>query len=558
MAGVWLGRWFRPKLVEHAMILKPPPPDKGDAGLDAFRTDAKLYEDTLRRRTSRAFYRNDLARWQKLYATLSQKRAPGSLAAIHFFKLSQLCGQLLAEYGPEAPPKQRQAKSVVPVPLTYPDFPDDITHRIHFLEGPGIRRQRAVDLATYAPAVSRQTSARGRVLVSVGVRKEQVRLFERLVEAIGDLVMGDFSAAGFDIGYTMRPEGIPAGQSWTAAPLDPALPIARVWEDNNRSRGYGLQARLMGNQWRGVDGTGLPNDLPDLNVGPWDPDPHWQRVLDLTEADRLEEALELVEAVHGRDREALFDEVIYLRHLTKTPLQAQDIRVLARKHAEGSLISGRLLEEFEAFLDHLDAQFVLEPPILEEMTRLRPDFGSSMIPPLPPAADWAAYRSHMAQFSNPSGQRGRIFSRNIGVADTGASEFFASAMVAAEEAFRRERSIPEIGRGWVSEVALLDLVRTIWPAAVHQWRPPFLGMQSIDIYLPELDLAIEYQGQQHYEPIALFGGKEGFALTRARDEKKRTLLQRHGVRLLEWRYDVPIRRSELTSRLATMAIVVPE
>jgi hypothetical protein len=539
------------------MILKPPPPEKGDAGLEAFRADAKLYEDTLKNRTSRAFYRGDLTKWQKIYATLSGKRAPGSPAATHFAKISKLCGELLAEYGPEAPPKKRSAKSVVPVPLTYPDFRDDITHRIHFLEGQGIRRQRAVDLATYAPAVSRQTSARGRVLVSVGVHKDEIRLYERLVEAIGELVMADYSAAGFDIGYVMRPEGIPDGQFWTAVPL-PALPIARVWEDNNRSRGYGLQARLMGNQWRGIDGTGLPDDLPDMNAGPWDPDPHWQRVLDLTEADRLEEALELVEAIPGRDREALFDEVIYLRHLTKTPLQAQDIRVLARKHAEGSLISGRLLEEFETFLEHLDAQFALEPPVLEEMTRLRPDFGSSMIPPLPPAADWATYRSHMAQFSNPSGQRGRIFSRNIGVADTGASEFFASAIVAAEEAFRRERSIPEIGRGWVSEVALLDLVRTIWPSAVHQWRPPFLGLQSIDIHVPELGLAIEYQGQQHYEPIALFGGQEGFDLTCARDEKKRALLARHGIRLLEWRYDMPITRAELTSRLAGIAIVVPE
>jgi hypothetical protein len=540
------------------MILKPPRPEKGDVGLEAFRADAKLHEGTLKNRTLRTMYRGDLAKWQKLYATLSGKREPGSQAATHFAKLSKLCGELLAEYGPEAPAKKRPAKTVVPVPLSYPDFADDITHRIHFLEGPGIRRQRAVELATYAPAVSRQTSARGRVLVSVGVRKDQVRLYERLVEAIGDLAMGDYSAAGFDIGYVMRPEGIPQGQSWTATPLDPALPIARIWEDNNRSRGYGLQARLLGNQWRGADGTGLPADLPDVAAGPWDPDPYWQRVLDLTEADRLEEALELVEAITGRDREALFDEVIYLRFLTGSPLQAQDIRALARKHVEGSSIADRLLEEFEAFLVHLAAQFALEPPVLGEMTRLRPDFGSSMIPPLPPSADWATYRRHMAQFSNPSGQRGRIFSRNIGVADTGASEFFASAMVAAEEAFRRERSIPEIGRGWVSEVALLDLVRSIWPSAVHQWRPPFLGMQSIDIHVPELGLAIEYQGQQHYEPIALFGGQEGFDLTRARDERKRALLARHGVRLLEWRYDVPITRAELTSRLAGMAIALPD
>jgi hypothetical protein len=265
----------------------------------------------------------------------------------------------------------------------------------------------------------------------------------------------------------------------------------------------------------------------------------------------------LVEAIPGSERESLFDEVIYLRFLTKTLLEAQDIRVLARKHAKNSLISGRLLEEFEAFLDHLDAQFVLEPPVFEEMNRLRPDFGSLMLPPMPPASDWSACRRHIAQFVNPSGQRGRIFSWNIGVADTGASEFFASSMIAAEEAFRRERSIPEIGRGWVSEVALLDLVRSIWPSAVHQWRPVFLGMQSVDIYVPELGLAIEYQGQQHYEPIALFGGQEGFQLARSRDEKKRTILAHHGVPLLEWRYDIPITRAELVCQLAGLSISLP-
>lgn len=540
------------------MILKPPPPETGDVGLEEFRAAAKLYEDTLRNRTYREFYRKDLAKWQKLYGTLAGKRAPGSAAAKHFARLAALCGELLSEYGPEAPPKKRPSRAVAPISLTYPDFPEEITHRIHFLEGPGIRRQRAIELATYAPAVSRQTSPRGRVLISIGVRKDQVRLFERIVESIGDLAMGDYSAVGFDIGYVMRPDGIPQGQSWTSNPLDPKLPIARIWEDNGKARGYGVQARLLGDQWRGADGKGLPEDLPDLTAGPWDPDPHWQRVLELTEVDRLDEALALVEAIPGRDREPMFDEVIYLRFLTKTPLRAQDIRVLARKHVESSLIAGRLLDEFDAFLDHLDAQFALEPPVLEEMTRLRPDFGSSMIPPLPQAADWATYRRHMAQFSNPSGQRGRIFSRNIGVADTGASEFFASSMVAAEEAFRRERSIPEIGRGWVSEVALFDLVRSIWPSAVHQWRPAFLGMQSIDIHVPELGLAIEYQGQQHYEPIALFGGQEGFELTCARDAKKRLLLARHGTRLLEWRFDVPVTRAALVSQLAAMAIVLPD
>ena len=82
-------------------------------------------------------------------------------------------------------------------------------------------------------------------------------------------------------------------------------------------------------------------------------------------------------------------------------------------------------------------------------------------------------------------------------------------------------------------------------------------MQSVDIYVPEVGLAIEYQGQQHYEPIALFGGEEGFELTCLRDEKKRTLLARHGVPLLEWRYDIPITRDELVYRLAELSIDVP-
>jgi len=540
------------------MLLKPPPPVAGDTGLQEFRIAAKLHEESLRNKASRELYRKDLARWQRLYATLAGKREAGSSAALHFKKLSSLCGELLDEYGPEPPPKKRSPKKFVFVPLKYPDFADEFTHRIHFLEGPGLRRQRAIALAGYAPAVSRQTSGRGRVLISVGVRQDQVRLYERLVEAIGDLAMSDFSAAGFDIGHVLQPEGIPQGQSWHANPLDPSLPITRIWEDNERSSGYGLQARLLGNQWRGIDGTGLPNDLPDTTEGPWDPDPHWQRVLELTDADRFGEALELVEAIPGSERESLYDEVIYLRYLTSTPLKAQDIRVLARIHAERSLISGRLLEEFEAFLEHIDAQFVLEPPVLEEMNRLRPDYESSAIPPMPPASDWAACRAQIAQFINPSGQRGRIFSWNMGVADTGASEFFAGAMVAAEEAFRRERSIPEIGRGWVSEIALLDLVRSIWPSAVHQWRPAFLGMQSVDIYVPEIPLAIEYQGQQHYEPIALFGGEEGFELTCIRDEKKRALLAHHGVPLIEWRYDIPIIRAELVSQLASLRIAVPD
>lgn len=537
------------------MRLKPPPPEAGKSGLLAFREAVKLHEEAITNRWDRQFHRKELARWQKLYATLAGKRDPGSHAAEHFASLSKLCGELLAKYGQEPPPKKRAPETFTAAPLVYPNFPEEISHRLHFLEGPSLRRQRAIQLADHAAFVSRQISGTGRILLSVGVPQTEVMFFERLVEAIGDLLFGDLAKAGFDTSYVMRTEGIPQGKAWTANSLDPNSPIARIWADNGKARGYSWQARALGEEFMGRDGQGLPGDLPDIaNLSPWDPDPAWQRILDLTETDRLQEAMDLVEEIPGREREALFDEVLYLRFLTGTSVRAEDIRLVARKHVRSSLIAGRLLEEFETFLEYLDRAFEEEPAILEQLSSLRPEFGSGMMPPMPPASDWPALRRHLSGFTTPGGPRGRIFSINIDIGFGNVSDFFASYMIAAENAFRRDRSIPEIGRGWASEVALLDLVRKFWPSAVHQWRPAFLGLQSVDIHVPEINLAIEYHGQQHYEPVSLFGGEEGFRQTQARDERKKALLARQGVRLIEWPYNAPITEEELKMRLSEMGI----
>ena len=540
------------------MGMKPPSPEAGRSGLIAFREAVKLHEEAITNRWDREFHRKELARWQKLYATLSGKRDPGSHAAEHFASLSRLCGELLAEYGPEPPRKKRASQAITPTTLVYPKFPKEISHRLHFLEGSSLRRRRATQLADHAGFVSRQISGAGRILVSVGVPRTEVMLFERLVEAIGDLLFADLAKAGFDTGYVMRPESVPQGEAWTANFLDRNLPIARIWADNGKARGYSWQARALGGEFRGRDGQGLPDDLPDIaNSSPWDPDPTWQRILDLTETDRLQEAMDLVEEIPGQEREALFDEVLYLRFLTGTDVRAEDIRLVARKHVRSSLIVGRLLEEFGTFLEYLDSELEEEPPILEQHSRLRPEFGSEMIPPMPPAANWLALRRHLSGFTTPGGPRGRIFSVNIDIGFGNVSDFFASYMIAAENAFRRDRSIPEIGRGWASEVALLDLVRKFWPSAIHQWRPAFLGLQSVDIHVPEINLAIEYHGQQHYQAVALFGGEEGLRSTQARDEKKKVLLAAQGVRLLEWPYDVPITEEELKMRLNEMDVSLP-
>ncbi|MEG6507990.1 hypothetical protein V6C03_03310 [Methyloligella sp. 2.7D] len=497
---------------------------------------------------SREFYRARLSKWQKLYTTLAAKRKPGSSAAIHFASFSSLCRDLLDQYGPEPPPKKRAQKAFASVRLVYPMFPDSVTHRLHFLEGPGARRKRAIELAAYSAFLSRQTSGTGRVLVSVGTSQDDVRLFERLVETIGEGLFGDPAKSGFD-----------AERKSDQPPSNTATPLERVWRDNSRARGYSWQARALGDQFRSVDGEGLPEDLPDLESGgPWDPDSKWQQVLDLTETNRLFDAMDLVDAIPGGDREALLDEVIYLKFLTDREVRADDVRLIARKHAAASLISGRLLEEFDTFIGYLDQELQDDPPDLSKLTRYDPGYGQEMIPVQPPASDWQAYRAYQAQFTNSSAPRGRIFAVNIDVGFNNIERMLAGHMVLAEDAFRRDRSIPEIGAsGWVSELALLDLIRAVWPNAKHQWRPWFLGRQSIDIYVPEIDLAVEYQGQQHYEPVAMFGGEEGLKNVQLRDERKRLLLGANKVRLLEWRYDTIISREALVLKLAEMGILLP-
>lgn len=67
---------------------------------------------------------------------------------------------------------------------------------------------------------------------------------------------------------------------------------------------------------------------------------------------------------------------------------------------------------------------------------------------------------------------------------------------------------------------------------VQHGRPSWLGMQHFDIWFPHWNLAVEYHGQQHFEPVGFFGGEEGFVATVERDKRKVLLAKKNGVRLV--------------------------
>lgn len=54
----------------------------------------------------------------------------------------------------------------------------------------------------------------------------------------------------------------------------------------------------------------------------------------------------------------------------------------------------------------------------------------------------------------------------------------------------------------------------------------------LDFYLPKYNIAIECQGEQHYMPIAHFGGDEEFISTVNRDKSKKECCDKNGVKLL--------------------------
>ena len=90
---------------------------------------------------------------------------------------------------------------------------------------------------------------------------------------------------------------------------------------------------------------------------------------------------------------------------------------------------------------------------------------------------------------------------------------------------------------WKHELSLLHTVRQMFADTLYQYRPEWLGRQSLDLYIPSLKTAIEYQGIQHYYPVEFFGGDEALELRKELDRQKKQLCEENGVRLIEWPYD---------------------
>lgn len=65
----------------------------------------------------------------------------------------------------------------------------------------------------------------------------------------------------------------------------------------------------------------------------------------------------------------------------------------------------------------------------------------------------------------------------------------------------------------------------------RQKRFNWLGMKSIDIFIPKYNIDIEYQGRQHFKPLEYFGGEKSYIDTIRRDEEKYNLCKLNNIKL---------------------------
>lgn len=115
----------------------------------------------------------------------------------------------------------------------------------------------------------------------------------------------------------------------------------------------------------------------------------------------------------------------------------------------------------------------------------------------------------------------------------------------SENKLRENHNLPKIGEGWISETQLFYLVKEKFDGAIQHHSPYWLYPQHLDIFIPSRNIAIEYQGRQHFEPIDFFGGVEAFQENLKRDKRKKKKCQDNKVKLIEWHYETPINRENL-------------
>jgi len=121
----------------------------------------------------------------------------------------------------------------------------------------------------------------------------------------------------------------------------------------------------------------------------------------------------------------------------------------------------------------------------------------------------------------------------------------------AENQIKDLKGIARIGERWINETLLFNYINALFSQFTVQREasPSWLNRQRFDVFIPELNLAIEYQGKQHYVAVNLFGGEDGLEKTKQRDKEKFQLSKINGVDIVYFSYKDNLTEKLVNNRL---------
>jgi hypothetical protein len=91
---------------------------------------------------------------------------------------------------------------------------------------------------------------------------------------------------------------------------------------------------------------------------------------------------------------------------------------------------------------------------------------------------------------------------------------------------------------WKSEYELyLNIKNSLNTQVLFQYSPKWLNKQVFDIYIPKFNIAIEYQGIQHYQAVDFFGGDKGYEETVKRDKSKENKAEKNNCKIIYHKYN---------------------
>lgn len=104
---------------------------------------------------------------------------------------------------------------------------------------------------------------------------------------------------------------------------------------------------------------------------------------------------------------------------------------------------------------------------------------------------------------------------------------------------------------WIHEKLLFNIIEHIFPNCTvrRHYRAKWLEKLELDIYIEDLKIGIEYQGIQHYQSFAHWGGEEGLRNRQLNDIKKKKLCMENNVTLVYFDYTEQITKTYVKNKM---------